>query len=135
MLPLKPAFEGEVNQPEAFALRKVMEFQYRSISRDRGQSLLERLEKEGIPASQYITFNGLRVFGDLGESMVTEQVYVHSKLMIVDDRVAIVGSANLNDRSMLGNRDSEIAAVVSDAERVSSKMVCQPFFLKKGENK
>ena len=28
--------------------------------------------------------------------------------MIVDDKHAIIGSANLNDRSMLGNRDSEL---------------------------
>jgi phospholipase D1/2 len=32
---------------------------------------------------------------------VTEQVYIHAKLMIVDDRVAIIGSANINDRSMV----------------------------------
>jgi phospholipase D1/2 len=29
--------------------------------------------------------------------------------MIVDDCKAIIGSANINDRSMLGDRDSEIA--------------------------
>ena len=29
--------------------------------------------------------------------------------MIVDDRRLIIGSANINDRSMNGNRDSEIA--------------------------
>lgn len=36
------------------------------------------------------------------------QVYVHSKIMIVDDRAALVGSANINDRSLLGSRDSEV---------------------------
>jgi hypothetical protein len=36
-------------------------------------------------------------------------IYVHSKLMIVDDEFALVGSANINDRSMTGLRDSEIA--------------------------
>ncbi len=29
--------------------------------------------------------------------------------MIVDDKHAIIGSANINDRSLLGDRDSEIA--------------------------
>jgi len=29
--------------------------------------------------------------------------------MIVDDRVVLMGSANINDRSMKGSRDSEIA--------------------------
>eukprot|EP00475_Leptophrys_vorax_P010817 TRINITY_DN1738_c0_g2_i1.p1 TRINITY_DN1738_c0_g2~~TRINITY_DN1738_c0_g2_i1.p1 ORF type:complete len:822 (-),score=225.05 TRINITY_DN1738_c0_g2_i1:60-2525(-) len=36
-------------------------------------------------------------------------VYVHSKGMIVDDEALIVGSANINQRSMSGSRDSEIA--------------------------
>ncbi len=35
-------------------------------------------------------------------------IYVHSKLMIVDDRYIIFGSANLNERSLAGDRDSEI---------------------------
>ncbi|XP_041993558.1 phospholipase D alpha 1-like [Salvia splendens] len=36
-------------------------------------------------------------------------IYVHSKMMIVDDEYIIVGSANINQRSMDGGRDSEIA--------------------------
>ena len=44
---------------------------------------------------------------------VSEIVYVHSKLMIVDDSVVILGSANINDRSMNGNRDSELAVVIN----------------------
>ena len=35
-------------------------------------------------------------------------IYVHSKLMLVDDRFAIFGSANLNERSVAGDRDTEI---------------------------
>ncbi|KAL4368286.1 hypothetical protein GQ457_05G025030 [Hibiscus cannabinus] len=36
-------------------------------------------------------------------------VYVHSKLMIVDDLYILIGSANVNQRSMDGRRDTEIA--------------------------
>uniref|UniRef100_A0A7N2R0W4 phospholipase D n=1 Tax=Quercus lobata TaxID=97700 RepID=A0A7N2R0W4_QUELO len=36
-------------------------------------------------------------------------IYVHSKGMIVDDEYIIVGSANINQRSMEGTRDTEIA--------------------------
>jgi phospholipase D1/2 len=36
------------------------------------------------------------------------QVYVHSKMLIVDDVYAIVGSANINERSLAGDRDTEI---------------------------
>lgn len=44
----------------------------------------------------------------IGKRPVSEIVYVHSKLIIVDDRVMLIGSANINDRSLLGTRDSEI---------------------------
>jgi len=36
-------------------------------------------------------------------------IYVHAKMMIVDDEYIIVGSANINQRSMDGARDTEIA--------------------------
>jgi phospholipase D1/2 len=48
-------------------------------------------------------------------------VYVHSKMMIVDDRFLILGSANLNERSLAGGRDTEIACTFwpgRDQERV-----------------
>ena len=45
-------------------------------------------------------------------------MYVHSKLMIVDDRITIIGSANVNDRSMTGERDSEVAVRFEDTEMV-----------------
>ena len=46
--------------------------------------------------------------GRLRESR-RHQIYVHSKMMIVDDECIIIGSANINQRSMGGNRDTEIA--------------------------
>ena len=36
--------------------------------------------------------------------------------MIIDDRMAICGSANINDRSLLGTRDSEFGVVINDLE-------------------
>lgn len=53
----------------------------------------------------------VRAGGDRWNSAF-EQIYVHSKLMIIDDRELIIGSANINDRSLLGSRDVEIAAVI-----------------------
>ncbi|KAF1815108.1 phospholipase D/nuclease [Eremomyces bilateralis CBS 781.70] len=47
-------------------------------------------------------------------SIVSEELYIHSKLLIADDSVVICGSANLNDRSQLGNHDSEIAIIIRD---------------------
>lgn len=36
-------------------------------------------------------------------------IYVHAKAMIVDDEYVIIGSANINQRSMAGTKDTEIA--------------------------
>ncbi|KAM3308489.1 hypothetical protein P3S67_010233 [Capsicum chacoense] len=38
-------------------------------------------------------------------------IYVHSKGMIVDDEYVILGSTNINQRSLEGTRDTEIAMV------------------------
>lgn len=75
-----------------------MHYQYETICRG-GSSILQRLEKLGIPHENYIRFFGLRNHAMLGGKPVTEIVYVHSKVMIVDDRYVLIGSANINDRS------------------------------------
>lgn len=36
-------------------------------------------------------------------------IYVHAKGMIVDDEYVILGSANINQRSLAGSKDTEIA--------------------------
>ena len=46
--------------------------------------------------------------------MATEEIYIHSKLMIVDDKYTLIGSANINDRSMLGYQDSEVGILYTD---------------------
>merc|ERR1719505_69342 len=45
-----------------------------------------------------------------------EQIYVHSKVLIVDDDKMIIGSANINDRSLIVGRDSEACVIVSEPE-------------------
>ncbi|ECF1703873.1 hypothetical protein E1B77_23700, partial [Salmonella enterica subsp. enterica] len=66
--------------------------------------------------AKYVTLLNLRAWSEVGGVPVTEQIYVHSKLMIVDDRYVLVGSANINDRSQLGDRDSELAVMIADTE-------------------
>ena len=58
---------------------------------------------------------------------VTELIYVHSKLMIIDDKTVIVGSANINDRSMIGKRDSEVDVIITDESFDDGKMNGQTF--------
>ncbi|VVA23841.1 PREDICTED: phospholipase [Prunus dulcis] len=47
-------------------------------------------------------------------------IYVHSKMMIVDDEYIIIGSANINQRSMDGSRDSEIAMGAFQPEHLAT---------------
>jgi phospholipase D1/2 len=70
----------------------------------------------------YLTLLNLRNWDVIGGKPVTEQIYVHSKLLIADDRVAILGSANINDRSQLGDRDSELAVVITDDSSTTAKL-------------
>ncbi|MBI4860408.1 MAG: hypothetical protein HY815_09125, partial [Candidatus Riflebacteria bacterium] len=106
VLPVHP----EGNFREQSKVWALLGWQYRTISRG-GQSLLERLRDEfpGVDLDDYVAFFSLRGHAVTPDRCVTSQIYVHSKLVIVDDRLAIIGSANINDRSLLGVRDSEIA--------------------------
>ncbi|KGO65539.1 Phospholipase D family [Penicillium italicum] len=61
------------------------------------------------------------------DAFVSEELYVHSKVMIADDRVVVCGSANLNDRSQLGDHDSEIAVIIEDFTPVASSMNGKPW--------
>jgi phospholipase D1/2 len=84
----------------------------------------------GVPASIATQgySNGLENLPWLGseqserDAFVTEELYIHTKCMIVDDLKVIMGSANINDRSMVGDRDSEIALVVEDQDMIDSTM-------------
>jgi phospholipase D1/2 len=58
---------------------------------------------------------------------IQEELYVHAKLLIADDRVVICGSSNLNDRSQQGDHDSELSIVMEDTRMVQSTMNGQPF--------
>ena len=212
-MPAVPAFAGDLQDEGSLGTRAIMEFQYRSINRDRGYSIIETLEKNGIPKEQirnYIAFFNLRNYdrinynsaekqsgvasdqarqdlerkstgvgygpygsghggeeeryksqlpqkisradqnasvarcamlggGDIREvpwygppekeieAFVSEELYIHSKLLIADDRTVICGSANLNDRSQLGDHDSEIAMFIEDPTPLPSLMAGQPY--------
>ncbi len=91
-----------------------------------GEYSLVKLIEEGIRAAgksgkkhwtDYLTLLNLRNWGVVQGVPVTEQVYVHTKLMIVDDRFIVHGSANINDRSLMGAQgDSEIAILIDDSQ-------------------
>lgn len=90
------------------------------------RELLERLGDlfpEVADWGSYISFYNLRAWGHLPDKgYVMEEIYLHDKLMIVDDRTVLLGSANVNDRSLLGTRDSEVAVLLHDADTVRTRM-------------
>lgn len=128
VIPLMPGFQNTVDSADGSSIRLIMQCQYRSICRG-DSSIFGRLRAAGIEPEDYIQFYALRQWGKIGpkQALVTEQLYIHAKCMIVDDRVAIIGSANINERSMLGSRDSEVAAIVRDREMLPSYMAGEPY--------
>ncbi|XP_039345964.1 phospholipase D1 [Mauremys reevesii] len=122
VIPLLPGFEGDISTGGGNALQAIMHFNYRTMCRG-DNSILGQLKAEiGDQWINYISFCGLRTYAELDGNLVTELIYVHSKLLIADDNTVIIGSANINDRSMLGKRDSEMAIIVEDTETVPSVM-------------
>ena len=125
-LPLLPAFPGEVNN--TITLQILLKYTYKTISRNRGLSLIEKLS-EIMPGKvdDYISFFSLRTHNIINNIPKTEMIYIHSKILIVDDQIALIGSANINDRSMLGCRDSELAVIIKDDNTFLSRMNNQKF--------
>lgn len=75
------------------------------------------LKQKGINADDYICMASLRNYARNSDGVcLTEMVYVHSKFFVVDDEIALIASSNINDRSFLGYRDSEIGACIENKE-------------------
>ena len=112
-LPLLPDFEGKIDN--RVTIQTILRYTYKAISRNNGLSLIEQLEKiMGEEWKNYISFYSLRNHGIINGIPKTEMIYIHSKLMIIDDVKVLIGSANINDRSLLGNRDSEFAVIIEE---------------------
>jgi len=127
MQPLLPAFEGRDKLEEPYSLlHTLLHYTYTTISRG-PNSLIGQLRQRGVHDWQnYVSFCAARthagaVEGSSGAGWppMSEILYIHSKLMIVDDMWTMIGSANLNDRSLLGERDSEVCLLIKDLQLVS----------------
>ena len=113
-MPLLPGFDAKN------AMMAVQYYNLRSI-RIGKYSIYENLKLAGVNSSDYITFHEMPNHAVLMNKLVQEIIYVHSKLIIVDDKHVICGSANINDLSLIGDRDSELAAIITDTELTDSK--------------
>ncbi|KAL6897808.1 hypothetical protein ACP4OV_006767 [Aristida adscensionis] len=115
--------------PESGSVQAILDWQRRTMEM-MYTDIAQAIQAKGISADprDYLTFFclGNREAKKPGEYQPTEEaepdtdyiraqqnrrfmIYVHTKMMIVDDEYIIVGSANINQRSMDGARDSEIA--------------------------
>ncbi|CAL5444103.1 unnamed protein product [Camellia sinensis] len=116
-------------KPESGAVQAILDWQRRTMEM-MYKDVIEALRSKGIEEDprNYLTFFclGNREVKRSGEyepsnkpdpdsdySRAQESrrfmIYVHAKMMIVDDEYIIIGSANINQRSMDGGRDSEVA--------------------------
>lgn len=126
VIPLFPAFEPGFMMSPGSAAMEIMRIQEQSISKGEG-SLFQALWRHGIDPARYVVFMSLRKAGVVQGKVVQEQIYVHSKLIVGDGTCAVVGSANLNDRSMVGSRDTEIAVLVEEpgVQRLLRRLLCE----------
>ncbi|KAF8550810.1 phospholipase D [Imleria badia] len=127
VIPLFPGFPFPVDHSDASAIRIIVDCQNRSLFRGE-TSIYERLRAEEIEPEDYIRVFSLRNWAKMRDGVLTtEIVYIHGKICIVDDRLAIIGSANINERSQRGDRDSELAAVIRDTDMIQGTMAGVPF--------
>ncbi|PWA90284.1 phospholipase D alpha 1 [Artemisia annua] len=115
--------------PESASVQAILDWQRRTMEM-MYKDIIQALQEQGLEEDprDYLTFfclgnRELKKDGEYEPSEAPEadsnyqkaqearrfMIYVHAKMMIVDDEYIIVGSANINQRSMDGARDSEIA--------------------------
>jgi len=130
MAPLYPSktlkydvgYPGDIAEADGTGvMRQIYHHEQLTLGYKKG-ALMERIKAEGINPSDYIRILGLRNHTCNKAKPITELLYIHSKLLIVDDNYVLIGSANINDRSLLGYRDSELAVIIVDGKKVQATM-------------
>ncbi|CAH8828715.1 unnamed protein product [Trichobilharzia szidati] len=124
VLPSLTAFKGEVGTSSGTYIHVILKYIRQSLFVGE-YALIPRL-KQVIPNPEdYVSICSLRTYDEWPDGTIkSELIYVHSKVMIIDDKKMILGSANINDRSMLGFRDSELGIIIesnSDNDLIDGK--------------
>ena len=124
LLPLHP--EGD---PTTAPVQEILHWQYRTMEmmyKKIGNAIKKSNLSKGAHPTDYLSFFCLGKCEDTStlpinlsepqNSICTKarnslrmMIYVHSKMAIFDDEYIILGSANINERSLSGNRDTEMA--------------------------
>ncbi|KAJ4750190.1 Phospholipase D [Rhynchospora pubera] len=131
--------------PESGSVQAILDWQRRTMEM-MYTDIIQALQAKGIEADpkDYLTFFCLgnrevkrdgeyepeeKPQPDTDYSMAQEHrrfmIYVHTKMMIVDDEYIIIGSANINQRSMDGARDSEIAMGAYQPHYLSTRQLAK----------
>jgi hypothetical protein len=100
-----------------FSLGKIIQLDEKNYKKKFNEKSLKILEKNnGLEILEKFLKNN----GNENKSFISKQIYVHSKLMIIDDLFLILGSANINYRSMTSAGDSEICLSIHNPEKIKS---------------
>ena len=91
----------------------------RAYKRSLCRVILESRQQLADTMGLQVSVARLRTSGlDANQKMAYREIYIHSKLMLIDDVFVTLGSANLNQRSMAV--DSEINIAATGLEQVST---------------
>ncbi|KAL0491009.1 phospholipase D alpha [Acrasis kona] len=107
VIPFVPESNGPLD--ESFINKALLDIQCKIIQNMHSyKPLVEKYGVEGVKNKLVFVSLGKTEQSPHDGKWYSNMIYVHSKLMIVDDEYVIVGSANLNERSLDGDRDNEI---------------------------
>ncbi|KAL8189276.1 hypothetical protein R6Q57_028842 [Mikania cordata] len=127
--------------PESASVQAILDWQRRTMEM-MYKDIIQALQDQGLEEDprDYLTFfclgnREVKKSGEYEPSEASEpdsdyqkaqearrfMIYVHAKMMIVDDEYIIVGSANINQRSMDGGRDSEIAMGAYQPHQIATR--------------
>jgi phospholipase D1/2 len=110
VIPLHPEGKGLPDQDDV--VQKILFMQFQTIS-----MIYRRIKEKLVEVNSTKHANDYLIICCLGaveknryvvKRFGKNMIYVHSKMMIVDDEYILVGSNNLNERSLNGGRDAEV---------------------------
>ncbi|KAK6125915.1 hypothetical protein DH2020_040344 [Rehmannia glutinosa] len=121
--PLEPSVQGKKKEEDCaewiikgtlvFVLRLIKELFCVGLGRENEEQFEIVADQLSRTFSNIVLFILIKLltFTQISDSQKFQRfmIYVHAKGMVVDDEYVIIGSANINQRSMAGTKDTEIA--------------------------
>ncbi|RDW69315.1 hypothetical protein BP6252_08335 [Coleophoma cylindrospora] len=124
----KPDITGDEKEMESTDAKRKFEAEAENVGNDKEPESTDSVAKNAMLDQANLVDEKWE--GDLEtevENWIQEELYIHGKVLIVDDKTVICGSSNLNDRSQLGIHDSELSIVMTDTKSLPSKMAGEDY--------